>query len=74
MKLQVNAKGQIRLPDELLRKYGIVAGTRIVFIDNGSSITLKPITEEYLKKLQGSLKGKQALAELMAARQEDTLK
>jgi bifunctional DNA-binding transcriptional regulator/antitoxin component of YhaV-PrlF toxin-antitoxin module len=61
MKLRVNGKGQIRLPDELLKKYAIVAGTRIVFVDNGDSITLKPITEEYLKKLQGSLKGKNAL-------------
>jgi bifunctional DNA-binding transcriptional regulator/antitoxin component of YhaV-PrlF toxin-antitoxin module len=65
MKLRVNAKGQIRLPDELLEKYGIVAGTRIVCFDNGSSITLKPITEEYLKKLQGSLRGTGSLKGLI---------
>jgi ABC-type uncharacterized transport system involved in gliding motility auxiliary subunit len=62
------------LPDDLLQKYGIVAGSRIVIIDNGNSITLKPVTEEYLKKLQGSLKGKRALAELISARQGDMLK
>jgi hypothetical protein len=31
----------------------------------GDSIVLKPITEEYLKKLQGSLKGKGALKMLL---------
>jgi AbrB family looped-hinge helix DNA binding protein len=68
MKIRANAKGQIIIPAILRRKYGIKVGTRIVISDNGDSIVLKPITEAYLKKLQGSLKGKGALKTLLDER------
>jgi AbrB family looped-hinge helix DNA binding protein len=58
METYVSAKGQIVIPAELRRKYGIKSGTRIVIIDNGDSITLKPITEQYIRSLRGSLRGK----------------
>ena len=65
METRATAKGQIVIPATLWQKYGIKEGTRIVISDNGDSIILKPITEEYLKKLQGSLKGKGALKALL---------
>jgi AbrB family looped-hinge helix DNA binding protein len=65
MKTRVTAKGQIVIPAKLRQKYGIKNGTRIVFTDNGVSIVLKPMTEQYLKTLQGSLKGKGALKMLL---------
>ena len=65
MKTRVTAKGQIVIPAKLRQKYGIKNGTRIVFTDNGVSIVLKPMTEQYLKTLQGSLKGKGALEMLL---------
>jgi len=65
METRATAKGQIVIPAILRRKYEIKEGTRIVISDNGDSIILKPITEEYLKKLQGSLKGKGALKALL---------
>ena len=65
MKIHANAKGQIIIPAKLREKYRITEGTRIVISDNGNSIVLKPITEEYLKKLQGSLKGTGALKMLL---------
>ncbi len=68
MKVNVTAKGQIVIPAILRRKYGIRKGTRIVIIDDGNSIVLKPITEQYLKKLQGSLKGTGALQVLLDER------
>ena len=71
MVTQVTTKGQIVIPATLRRKYGIRKGTRIVISDNGDSIVLKPITEEYLKKLQGSLKGKGGLKTLIDARRRD---
>jgi AbrB family looped-hinge helix DNA binding protein len=61
METRILAKGQIIIPIALRRKYGIKNGTRIIVMDNGASIVLKPITEHYLKKLQGSLKGKGGL-------------
>ncbi len=65
METHLTAKGQIVIPAILRRKYGIKSGTRIVITDNGDSIVLKPMTEQYFKKLQGSLKGKGALKMLM---------
>jgi AbrB family looped-hinge helix DNA binding protein len=71
METHVTTKGQIIIPETLRRKYGIKEGTRILVFDNGDSIVLKPMTEEYLKKLQGSLKGKGALKELIDERRKD---
>lgn len=74
MKVHVNAKGQIVIPVNLRRKYGIKNGTRIIVVDNGDSIVLKPVTEQYLKKLQGSLKGTGALKVLVDERRKDKMK
>jgi AbrB family looped-hinge helix DNA binding protein len=71
MKIRTTSKGRIVIPAILRRKYGIKNRTRIVITDNGDSIVLKPITEEYLKKLQGSLKGLGALRELINERSND---
>jgi AbrB family looped-hinge helix DNA binding protein len=71
MKTQVTAKGQIVIPVQLRQKYGIKNGTRIIVIDNGNSITLKPMTEQYLKKLQGSLKGRGGLKVLTGERRKE---
>ena len=71
MKTYVNAKGQIVIPAELRQKYGIKIGTRIVVMDNGNSIVLKPMTEQYFKNLQGSLKGKGGLKVLIGERRKE---
>jgi len=71
METRANAKGQIVIPATMLRKYGIKTGTRFVISDNGDSIVLKPITEQYLKKLQRSLKGKDGLKTLVEERRKD---
>jgi AbrB family looped-hinge helix DNA binding protein len=64
-------KGQIVIPAALRRKYGIKKGTKIIVTDIGDSINLKPVTEQYLKKMQGSLKGKGALKVLIDERHKD---
>ena len=71
METYVTAKGQIVIPVELRRKYGIKSGTRIVITDNGDSITLKPITEQYISSLRGSLRGKSVLKALVEERRKD---
>jgi AbrB family looped-hinge helix DNA binding protein len=74
METYATAKGQVVIPAISRRKYGIKVGTRIVISDNGDSIVLKPITEEYLKKMQGSLKGTGALNTLLNERIVDAKK
>ena len=74
MEIYATTKGRIVIPAALRRKYRIEEGIRINVFDNGTSIILKPITEQYLKKLQGSLKGKRALQVLVDERNKDRFK
>ena len=71
METYATTKGQIVIPASLRRKYGIKVGTKIIVLDNGEEIILRPVNEQYLAKLQGSLKGKGALQVLMDERQKD---
>ena len=71
MKTRASAKGQVVIPITLRRKYGIKKGTRIIVSDIGNSIILKPMTEQYLKNLQGSLKGQGGLKMLLDERHKD---
>jgi AbrB family looped-hinge helix DNA binding protein len=71
MDTYATVKGQIVIPAALRRKYGIKAGTRIIVSDNDEEIVLRPVTEQYLRKLQGSLKGSGALEVLLQERQND---
>ena len=71
METYATVKGQIVIPAKLRRKYGIKNGTKIIVTDNGDSILLKPVTEQYLRNLQGSLKGTGGLKILMAERNKD---
>jgi AbrB family looped-hinge helix DNA binding protein len=71
METYVTVKGQIVIPAALRRKYGIKNGTKIIVTDNGDAIILKPMTEQYLRNLQGSLKGKGGLKVLLDERRKD---
>jgi AbrB family looped-hinge helix DNA binding protein len=68
METYATANGQIVIPATLMRKYGIKDGTKIIITDIGDAIVLKPVTEQYLKNLQGSLKGRGGLKVLMDER------
>ncbi len=71
METYATVKGQIVIPARLRRKYGIKEGTKIVITEAEDAIMLKPLTEQYLKKLQGSLKGRGALKALLEQRRLD---
>ena len=71
METYATVKGQIVIPAALRRKYGIKNGTKIIVTDIGDAIVLKPVTEQYLRNLQGSLKGKGGLKMLVEERRRD---
>ncbi len=71
MERHITTKGQLVIPVELRRKYGITPKTRIVILDNGDGIVLCPMTKEYINKLKGSLKGSDALEVLIEERRKD---
>lgn len=72
MKTHVNEQGRITIPATLRRKYGIRKGTRIVVADLHDSIVLRPITDKYLRILQGSLRGRGGLQVLMQERNKQS--
>jgi AbrB family looped-hinge helix DNA binding protein len=74
MEAYPTVKGQIVIPAELRRKYKITEKTKIVIVDNGDEIILRPMTDQYLRKLQGSLKGSRALQILLEERKKDNEK
>jgi AbrB family looped-hinge helix DNA binding protein len=74
METYATVKGQIVIPAALRRKYGIKNGTKIIVTDVGDAILLKPVTEQYVKTLQGSLKGKGLLKALMDERRKDVVR
>jgi AbrB family looped-hinge helix DNA binding protein len=71
METYATTKGQIVIPAPLRKKYGIIEGTKIIVMDTGNEIVLRPVTEQYLKNLRGSLKGSGALKVLMEERKRD---
>ncbi len=71
MKTYATTKGQIVIPVALRRKYGIKSGTKIMVTDSGDGIVLKPVTEQFLRSLQGSLKGKGGLKIFLEERAKD---
>jgi AbrB family looped-hinge helix DNA binding protein len=71
MEAYITTKGQIVIPVELRRKHGITTKTKIMIMDKDDEIVLRPITDQYLRKLQGSLKGSGVLELLMQERQKD---
>ena len=69
METTMTSKGQIVIPSELRRKYGLKEGVRIQVIDDGGQIVLQPITPEYVRKVRGLLKGNKGMKALMQDRQ-----
>ncbi len=51
----VDAKGQIVIPYELRKKYGIKTGTKIYFEEDGNGIKLYSVTEKIIEKNLGVL-------------------
>jgi len=71
MEAYVSTKGQLVIPVELRRKYGIKPGTRVQILDEGTRIVLQPVTAEYVRQLRGSLKGGGALRILAEERRKE---
>ena len=54
----VTTKGQIVIPSPIRHRHKIKKGTRVCFLEQGSDIVLRPITDDYIDRLKGLLKTK----------------
>lgn len=52
----VTSKGQLVVPSQIRRRYGIKPGTRINFIEEGGRIIFQPVTREYIRSFRGVFK------------------
>lgn len=70
METKATSKGQIVIPVDLRRRFGIKAGTRVsIRVDEKeNTIVLKPITAEFIKSLRGIDRGKGMLEALIEDR------
>lgn len=68
----VTSKGQLVIPARLRKKYSIRKGTKVAFIEDDNRLILQPITNEFIQRIRGSLKGKpSALDYLLKTRREE---
>jgi len=74
--VHASSKGQVVLPRDVRRRYGITRGTRLEVIDSGrGTIVLVPVPDDPLAALDGMLAGGGSAAELVAeARRLDALR
>ena len=68
----VTTKGQIVIPARLRHRLKIKKGTRVCFIEHGEEIIMRPVTDEYIDALRGSvqIQGK-ALKNLLTEKQRE---
>ncbi|MBI5242434.1 MAG: AbrB/MazE/SpoVT family DNA-binding domain-containing protein [Elusimicrobia bacterium] len=68
----VTTKGQVVIPSRIRHRYRIKKGTRVCFIERGEEIVLKPVTDDYIDHLRGSLGSSgQALKALLAEKERE---
>ena len=71
MESVITQKGQVVVPVSLRRKYGIMPGTKVVWIDTGSVIKLIPIPKDMVGALRGCSEGENLTESLLRDRAED---
>jgi AbrB family looped-hinge helix DNA binding protein len=70
----ITEKGQIPIPVQIRKKYGLKPGTKVTVSDDGHSIRVTPLTAASIRKLAGILKGGDLTKALLESRKKDTLK
>ena len=65
MQVTVSTKGQVVLPAEIRRRYGIEPGTRLQVVDTGRHICLVPAHEDPIRAARGMLKGETSMTQAL---------
>ncbi len=67
--VKVSSKGQVVIPKELRKKYGIKPETEVLISDVNGKIVVAPLLEDAVRQSKGVLKGGRSLTKaLLAAR------
>lgn len=53
----VKAKGQVVIPVDIRRKFGIGEGTRVAFLEEKGRLIMQPVTDAFIEEMKGILAG-----------------
>jgi AbrB family looped-hinge helix DNA binding protein len=53
----VKAKGQVVIPVDIRRKFGIDEGTRVAFLEEKGRLIMQPVTDAFIEEMKGMLAG-----------------
>ena len=71
MDTSISVKGQVVIPAEIRRKYGLLPGTVLHVVDHGDGILLKPVTLQSVHALRGILRGGGGIKALLEERAKE---
>lgn len=71
MQTAVTKRGQTVIPAPIRKRYQIVEGDSLVWIDDGTMIRVVPVARDPIGALRGSGRGENLVARLLSSRAED---
>jgi len=71
MQTAVTKRGQTVIPAAIRKRYQINQGVQLVWLDDGETIRVVPVTDDPIKSLRGRGRGTRITARLLAERKKD---
>lgn len=71
MQTTISKRGQTVVPAAIRKRYNILDGDRLAWIDDGETIKIVPIPADPVRALKGIARGERLVQELMKYRREE---
>ena len=71
MQTAVTKRGQTAIPAAIRKRYQIDNGTHLVWLDDGETIRVVPVTDNPLQSLRGRGRGRKLTERLLSERRKD---
>jgi AbrB family looped-hinge helix DNA binding protein len=71
MQTTLSRRGQTVVPAAIRKRHHILEGDKLVWIDDGETLKIVPVSGDPLRALKGIDKGESLMKELMKYRQEE---
>ena len=71
MQTAVTKRGQTAIPAAIRKRYQIDNGAHLVWLDDGETIRVVPVTDNPIKSLRGRGRGRKLTERLLSERRKD---
>jgi len=61
----ITPKGQIVIPAEIRKRYGLKPGTKVSVVERGGQIIIIPSTKDYIRSLAGIIPSSSTVLEIL---------